>query len=54
MTELLLLTAGTNVIFTILGLIVMPLMMYFVYTGFFVMDVMDVVNVKRNRGKNNG
>lgn len=48
----LLLTAGTDdEIFTILGLIVTPLFAYLVYIGFFVMDAMDVVNVKRNGGK---
>ena len=42
----LLLTAGTDdEIFTILGLIVTPLMVYLVYIGFFAMNAM---NAKRN------
>ena len=51
MTELLLTTGTDDEIFTILGLIVTPLFAYLVYIGFFVMDAIDVANVKRNGGK---
>lgn len=45
----LLLTAGTDdEIFTILGLIVTPLMVYLVYIGFFAMNAMNAMNAKRN------
>lgn len=48
----LLLTAGTDdEIFTIIGLIFIPLFAYFVYAGF-ICDECD--ECKRNGGKNNG
>ena len=54
MTELLL-TAGTDdVIFTILGLIVTPLMMYFVYIGFFCDGCNVCCECKKKWRKNNG
>lgn len=51
----LLLTAGTDdEIFTILGLIVMPLMAYLVYIGFFCDGCNGCCECKKKWRKNNG